>query len=672
MESFTATVRKVSWKGRTFTRRCRRRLDFQMEKICESRWAREYLTFYRLHMSYFLSLAILGAFILWLSHRSRQRQMSIVDAIFNSTSILTVTGLTTLRMAEFSLGDKLFLLVLMTLGSHAFTSLLPLCVRRYHFHRHHKWLVRESMKDWHGHSHEGDSVVVQTTPPGKQVSSLNESPAHFLDVEDASDRGRLHHTLDSKANGVVSDHENHMAVLSEVDQNHPYVYPLQVPGDLDSASDGGRLQQTVASKGNGDLNDHKRCYGVVVLSQGDQHVPTSAVVFSRTDEHQSLVTLSTLVPCYIIVVQLLVFVLNLLYVALRPKAERILRVRDVNSVFFSFFTAVAAFTNSGAPVHDDNLVPFQNEHFLLLLYTTCSLSGNLLYPLFLRLLIQFFHRISSGVRKQALNYLLEHPRKCYTHLFPARQTWWLALTLLGFTAVQLIFFCALDWDSNALKGLSTFSKIIAGIYQSVSVRNSGGAVVAISELSPTMLVLYVFMMYIAAYPIFLLRQNSSEYEKADIAVFHETKLKPDTTDNSLLFQTRKLLAKDSAYLCVIIFTICVIEGNRVVEDPLNFSIFNIVFEVVSAYGGVGMSVGYSCALRLSQSSACEDVPYSFSGQWSPGGKLILSVVMLMGRHRGLPDEIDSAIKIPSFNPPQPPATSARNSVNIPPDETHPL
>ncbi|KAG6554602.1 hypothetical protein Mapa_003620 [Marchantia paleacea] len=64
-----------------------------------------------------------------------------------------------------------------------------------------------------------------------------------------------------------------------------------------------------------------------------------------------------------------------------------------------------------------------------------------------------------------------------------------------------------------------------------------------------------------------------------------------------------------------------------------------------------MSVGYSCALRLSKSSPCADAPYSFSGQRSLAGKIILSVVTLMGRHRRLPDEIDSAINPPSFNPP---------------------
>jgi hypothetical protein len=70
--------------------------------------------------------------------------------------------------------------------------------------------------------------------------------------------------------------------------------------------------------------------------------------------------------------------------------------------------------------------------------------------------------------------------------------------------------------------------------------------------------------------------------------------------------------------------------------------------VRSAYGNVGMSMGYSCALTKEEnvSHSCEDVPYSLSGKWGANSKILLVAVMLVGRHRGLPDNIDSAIKLP--------------------------
>ncbi len=59
-------------------------------------------------------------------------------------------------------------------------------------------------------------------------------------------------------------------------------------------------------------------------------------------------------------------------------------------------------------------------------------------------------------------------------------------------------------------------------------------------------------------------------------------------------------------------------------------------------------MGYSCAVTKEEnvSHSCKDVPYSLSGKWSANSKILLIAVMLVGRHRGLPDNIDSAIILP--------------------------
>jgi Trk-type K+ transport system membrane component len=58
-----------------------------------------------------------------------------------------------------------------------------------------------------------------------------------------------------------------------------------------------------------------------------------------------------------------------------------------------------------------------------------------------------------------------------------------------------------------------------------------------------------------------------------------------------------------------------------------------IFYLCSAYGNVGMSIGYSCS-RLQQlhpESVCHDQPYSFSGWWSDEGKMLIVLIMLYGR-----------------------------------------
>lgn len=54
-----------------------------------------------------------------------------------------------------------------------------------------------------------------------------------------------------------------------------------------------------------------------------------------------------------------------------------------------------------------------------------------------------------------------------------------------------------------------------------------------------------------------------------------------------------------------------------------FSTFNIIFEVVSAYSYVGVSVGYP------------GKNYSFCGEWSSFSKVLLVFITFVGRHRDL-------------------------------------
>ena len=65
-----------------------------------------------------------------------------------------------------------------------------------------------------------------------------------------------------------------------------------------------------------------------------------------------------------------------------------------------------------------------------------------------------------------------------------------------------------------------------------------------------------------------------------------------------------------------------------------FDVYAVLFETVSAFGNIGVSTG---------------VPYdtyAFCGAWHSLSKLILIVVMLRGRHRGLPVAIDRAVLLP--------------------------
>ncbi|RYP52363.1 hypothetical protein DL768_002474 [Monosporascus sp. mg162] len=84
------------------------------------------------------------------------------------------------------------------------------------------------------------------------------------------------------------------------------------------------------------------------------------------------------------------------------------------------------------------------------------------------------------------------------------------------------------------------------------------------------------------------------------------------------------------WLVLAVLLICITKTKHFMDDPIHHSVFKVVFEVVSTYGCVGITVG---------------VPYdafSFSGSWYPGSRLLLCLVMLRGSHRGLPVALDRA------------------------------
>ena len=65
--------------------------------------------------------------------------------------------------------------------------------------------------------------------------------------------------------------------------------------------------------------------------------------------------------------------------------------------------------------------------------------------------------------------------------------------------------------------------------------------------------------------------------------------------------------------------------------------FSCLFEIVSAYGTVGLSLGYPT------------INASFSAEFKTLSKLIIIAMMLRGRHRGLPYALDRAVLLPSEN-----------------------
>jgi len=94
-------------------------------------------------------------------------------------------------------------------------------------------------------------------------------------------------------------------------------------------------------------------------------------------------------------------------------------------------------------------------------------------------------------------------------------------------------------------------------------------------------------------------------------------------------QLRFQFSNDMWWLSLAVLLITVAESNNYKSDPMVFSTFNIIFEVVSAYSCVGESIGYP------------GKSYAFCGEWHTFSKLLLIAVSLRGKIRSLPIVVEN-------------------------------
>ncbi|CAI5992580.1 unnamed protein product [Closterium sp. NIES-65] len=682
-----------------------------MRGVALPAWLKRRVTFYRLHMLCFVIVILAFTLVFCVAPSGPAGKISFIDALFNVTSCVCLAGLIAVDVGVFTDGTNVARLLLMFMGSQVVTSLVPVLVRRYYFHRHLAC-----------------SGLLQTQPSASNygpkasdtAASASQEAQHGAGGEGgggggggeggdgggeniSGNNGAWSHRARQRRSGRLSRESS--------------VTGTSLGGDLDFAdADGYGFADGYAD------------------AMVDEWLTAAQPSELRFLELRALETLSWLVPAFLAASLLTAFLLLLLIVSLSASAKANLQANSVNSVFFCafhisqlpflpvscpscqsaallasqlpflpvscpscqsaallasqlpflpvscpscqsaallasqlpFLPAMSTFSNTGAALLNDNLMGFVRVPALIIVTSVFILIGNTMYPPTLRALLLLLRHFSRGEKRFVYSYLLVHPRKCYTHLFPPRSTVMLVLTVLAFNLTEFVFFCATDWTSPAIDGFTSGTKVLAGYFQSVSTRNAGFNVIAIGLLRPPMLLLYLGMMYVAVYPLYLTRQTSREqrevYDDEDIGVFWED-LQGGVLDHGVFTQGRGLLLRDSAMLFMALLVICLIESANITNDISNFNIFNIAFELISGYGNVGLSLGYTCPPEAGPS--CVSPPYSFSGVWSPWSKLVLVLVMLLGRHRGLPDNIDAAISLPNRNQfiPEPPALPAPPSAS---------
>ncbi|KAL2108480.1 hypothetical protein VUR80DRAFT_3757 [Thermomyces stellatus] len=533
----------------------------------------------RLHYAYFTTLALVASLLFYVcglgarpldEHGTERKGVGYVDALFLVVSALTNTGLTTVPLSRVSAVQQGLLCTLMILGSAIWVSFWMLVFRR--GKEGAPSLERGYSATW------GKEKVDPELPVETEAVAIKSGVSVF-------DGSVTHHAGPHPGNELAPRRSSHPAAP---DAPHP-------------------------------------------------------------EEGYATTLLARLVPVYAL---LWLSVAACIHAA--SVAAHLPDTHEAHPHWTAVFLATSAFTNCGMTLTDDNLEPFRHSYVVLALTASLILAGNTAFPAFLRLMVFCARGLAPrrmlGRQKSALSFVLRFPRRVYTHLFPARQTWWLVVMLAATTGVDWVAFEVMSVGNPALERIPLGPRVLDGLFQAISVRGAGFHVVPVSELYLGLRLLYMVMMYISAFPIVIAMRHASAASpprddpeiglpagKTHALSRLKRLLSPGEDSGALARQIRAQVLHDALLLPLATALIAFLErpaaaagrptifnaGALSQKDAPGLSIFDVAFEVVSAYGCVGMSVGsFSRPASLS----------SDFGAWS---KLLLVGIMLKGRHRGL-------------------------------------
>ncbi len=270
------------------------------------------------------------------------------------------------------------------------------------------------------------------------------------------------------------------------------------------------------------------------------------------------------------------------------------------AVAHAIFHSVSAFCNAGFSSFSKNLTDFTNTPIISLTAAFLFIAGGLGFVV----LLDVIERLRGEKR-----YLTEHSRiVLYSTII---------LIVFGFTCVYSLEY------GNILSGSNIGDKFIISFFTATTPRTAGFSLINIGGLLPTTLLIIVFLMFIGASPggtgggikttTFIIIGNFFTSRLRGLkSVNIEKRRIPEEQVNKAL----------TLFLISLILIISMIGLLSFTERSIinKVGILPVVFEEVSAFGTVGLSMG-----------SCTNPVLSLSHDFTVLGKLIIIITMLAGR-----------------------------------------
>nr|WP_239536808.1 potassium transporter TrkG [Arthrobacter roseus] len=236
------------------------------------------------------------------------------------------------------------------------------------------------------------------------------------------------------------------------------------------------------------------------------------------------------------------------------------------------FHAISAFNNAGFSLFTENLIPFANDPFICLPIAAAVIIGGLGFPVIFELRREF-----RAPLRWSMN----------TNLVVAG-----TLLLL---VVGTVFITAVEWNNPATLGpMNPIEKVHAGFFQSVVTRTAGFNSVDIGALHPVTWLGMDVLMFIGG-------GSAGTAGGLKIATFGVlffillTEIRGGTAVN--IFGKRLARSVHRQAITVVLLAVAlVISSTMFLMVITDFGLDRILFEVVSAFGTVGLSTGITADL----------------------------------------------------------------------------
>jgi trk system potassium uptake protein len=259
------------------------------------------------------------------------------------------------------------------------------------------------------------------------------------------------------------------------------------------------------------------------------------------------------------------------------------------------FHAVSAFNNAGFSLFSDNLVGATDEPLVLLTVSLLVILGG----------IGFFTILEVGsIRRRALRLSL------HSQLVIA------ATAILLVVGTVAIFF--LERDNPATLGALPLGQAwMAAWFQSAVTRTAGFNSIAIGACQPSALFVMILLMFIGAAP----GSTGGGVKVSTVGVVLAALWATARGESDVVLFKRRLPREQisRAFLICLVAFLAVNALAAMLLSSEGRQLLPTLFEVVSAFGTVGMSTGEGSS------------PLSLSGHFTVSGRLAISLMMFAGR-----------------------------------------